>query len=118
MLIVFQRPDATAVTGIEAWNKKLNRTVNVGSKRIMVMDDYKKYAFKNVFDVSDTHKRNPNGPDFKLWNVWKVPGMRLKSPFPRNRNIIDYNRLPTSLKRVKYDSQRRTIRSFPGNPVQ
>ncbi|WP_303871668.1 hypothetical protein [Acetobacterium wieringae] len=23
MLIVFQRPDATAVTGIEAWNKKL-----------------------------------------------------------------------------------------------
>ncbi|AFA47944.1 DEAD/DEAH box helicase family protein [Acetobacterium woodii] len=68
MLIVFQRPDATAVTGIEAWNKKLNRTVNVGSKRIMIMDDHKKYEFKNVFDVSDTHKRNPNGPDFKLWS--------------------------------------------------
>lgn len=68
MLIVFQRPDATAVTGIEAWNKKLNRTVNVGAKRILVLDDQLKYEFKNVFDVSDTHKRNPDGPDFKLWS--------------------------------------------------
>lgn len=72
MLIVFQRPDATAVTGIEAWNKKLNRTVNVGSKRILVLDDQLKYEFKNVFDVSDTHKRNPNGPDFKLWSLENV----------------------------------------------
>lgn len=72
MLIVFQRPDATAVTGIEAWNKKLNRTVNVGAKRILVLDDQLKYEFKNVFDVSDTHKRNPNGPDFKLWNLENV----------------------------------------------
>ncbi|KNZ42436.1 DEAD/DEAH box helicase family protein [Acetobacterium bakii] len=68
MLIVFQRPDAIAVTGIEAWNKKLNRTINVGAKRILVMDDPQKYKFKNVFDVSDTHKRNPNGLDFKLWS--------------------------------------------------
>lgn len=72
MLIVFQRPEATAVTSIKAWNHKLNRTVNVGSKRILVVDDLGKYDFTNVFDVSDTHKRNPNGPDFKLWSLENV----------------------------------------------
>lgn len=68
MLIVFQRPDATAVTSIKAWNHKLNRTINVGAKRILIIDDQGKYDFTNVFDISDTHKRYPDGPDFKLWS--------------------------------------------------
>lgn len=112
MLIVFQRPDATAVTSIKAWNHKLNRMVNVGSKRILIIDDHGKYNFINIFDVSDTHKRNPEGSDFKLWSRENVeeavivdratenfPELKIKYSLPeyiiteikeRNKDLFEY----------------------------
>lgn len=38
LLISAQRPDATAVTTMRAWNSKLNRYINAGAKRILIVE--------------------------------------------------------------------------------
>jgi N12 class adenine-specific DNA methylase len=94
MLIVSQRPDATAVTTIKAWNKKLNRIVNVGSKRILLIENDLKYNFINAFDVSDTHKRNPNGLDFKLWKRDNISDHEIIQHMMKADDQSNYQTLP------------------------
>jgi len=55
VLIHAQRPDATACTTLENWNKYLNRWVKKGSKGIAVFDtDGSKTKLRYLFDLSDT----------------------------------------------------------------
>lgn len=69
LLIACQREDATAVTTMKAWNHKLNRYVNAGSKRILILENTgNRREFVNVFDVSDTHLNKKDGYQFKLWS--------------------------------------------------
>ena len=68
LLITAQRPDATAVTTMRAWNTKLNRYINTGAKRILIIENKdNQRVLSNVFDVSDTHLTNPDGFKFALW---------------------------------------------------
>jgi len=68
LLINAQNPDSTALTTMDAWNKKLNRYVNRGSNSILVVDDGgKQTQLKYVFDVNDTHQSKPDGREFSLW---------------------------------------------------
>ena len=57
LLIFAQRPDATAVTTLETWNKQFKRWVNKDSRGIAVFDTKgRRNTLKYYFDVSDTHE--------------------------------------------------------------
>ena len=69
LLIFAQRPDATACTDYETWNKRMGRYVKRGSNGIALIDDSGNYPkIKYVFDVSDTGAR-ANSRDVKLWTM-------------------------------------------------
>ena len=66
--IYAQRPDATACTTMEDWNKKAKRWINGGAKGIaLISEDKGIVSIKYVFDVSDTHQYNRK--EYKLWEV-------------------------------------------------
>lgn len=57
LLIFAQRPDATAVTTLETWNRQFKRWVNKDSRGIAVFDTKgRRNTLKYYFDVSDTHE--------------------------------------------------------------
>ncbi len=73
ILVYAQRPDATAVLPIEAWNKSFHRMVNRGSKGIAVFDKVLsggRQRLKYYFDISDTHphERFPE-KQVPLWSM-------------------------------------------------
>ncbi len=73
VLVYAQRPDATAVLPIEAWNRSFCRMVNRGSKGIAVFDKALsggRQRLKYYFDISDTHphERFPE-KQIPLWNM-------------------------------------------------
>ena len=58
LLVYAQRPDATAVLGIEQWNKIFGRWVNRGARGIAVFADENRLRQRltHYFDISDTHE--------------------------------------------------------------
>lgn len=57
LLVHVQRPDATAVLEMEAWNRKFGRWVKRGSKGIAVIDKNSPVMrLKYYFDVSETQE--------------------------------------------------------------
>ncbi len=64
ILLYAQRPDATAVLEVDAWNKRFGRWVNRNAKGIAVVD--REYAgqqrLKYYFDISDTHESRYSRP--------------------------------------------------------
>ena len=57
LLIFAQRPDATAVTTLETWNRQFKRWVPKDSRGIAVFDTKgRRNTLKYYFDVSDTHE--------------------------------------------------------------
>ncbi len=68
VLIMAQRPDATACAPMELWNSVFHRWVNRGTKGIALIDDSGDHPqLRHVFDVSDTNNRY-NAP-FTLWQA-------------------------------------------------
>lgn len=56
LLIHAQRPDATVCAELPAWNDRMNRWVNRGSKGIMLVDRRgARPGVRYVFDMKDTH---------------------------------------------------------------
>ena len=69
LMIFAQRPDATACTDYETWNKRMGRYVMRGSTGIALLDDSGSYPkIRYVFDVSDTGARK-NSRDVRLWTM-------------------------------------------------
>ena len=70
LLVYAQRPDATAVLGIERWNRQFGRWVNRGANGIAVFDGEHngKLRLKYYFDISDTHEARFPRP-VPLWTV-------------------------------------------------
>lgn len=69
LLIYAQRPDATAVTTLETWNRRFRRWVNVGSKGIAVLaNNGQRNYLKYYFDVSDTHE----GMNARPVSIWQM----------------------------------------------
>ena len=58
LLVYAQRPDATAVLGIEQWNRIFGRWVNRGARGIAVFADENRtrQRLTHYFDISDTHE--------------------------------------------------------------
>ena len=70
LLIYAQRPDATAVTTIEVWNKLFKRWVNKDSKGIAVFDTKgRRNTLKYYFDVSDTHEGYYGSRAVPIWQM-------------------------------------------------
>ena len=68
VLIYAQRPEATLVTDMEIWNRRLSRWINRGSKSIAVFDDQSDYLkLKYLFDITDTHGQPHTMP--KVWQL-------------------------------------------------
>ena len=70
LLIYVQRPDATAVAGIDTWNRLFKRWVNKDSKGIAVFDP-KGNALKYYFDISDTHEGYYGSMPVPIWRMEK-----------------------------------------------
>lgn len=69
LLIFAQRPDATAVTTLETWNKQFKRWVNKNSKGIAVFDTKgRRNTLKYYFDISDTHEGYNSRP-VPIWQM-------------------------------------------------
>ena len=70
LLIFAQRPDATAVTTLETWNKQFKRWVNKDSCGIAVFDTKgRRNTLKYYFDVSDTHEGYYNSRPVPIWQM-------------------------------------------------
>ena len=70
LLIYAQRPDATAVTTIEVWNRLFKRWVNKDSKGIAVFDTKgRRNTLKYYFDVSDTHEGYYGSRAVPIWQM-------------------------------------------------
>ena len=70
LLIFAQRPDATAVTTLETWNKQFKRWVNKDSKGIAVFDTKgRRNTLKYYFDISDTHEGYYNSRPVPIWQM-------------------------------------------------
>ena len=70
LLIFAQRPDATAVTTLETWNRRFKRWVNKDSKGIAVFDTKgRRNTLKYYFDVSDTHEGYYNSRPVPIWQM-------------------------------------------------
>ena len=68
LLIFAQRPDATAVTTLETWNRQFKRWVNKDSRGIAVFDTKgRRNTLKYYFDVSDTHEGYYNSRPVPIW---------------------------------------------------
>lgn len=94
LLISAQRPDATAVTTMRAWNSKLNRYINAGAKRILIVEQKNdKRVLTNVFDVKDTHLSNPGGFQFGLWQFNPDQETKLLERLKGWYNKVDFNEL-------------------------
>ena len=69
LLIFAQRPDATAVTTLETWNRQFKRWVNKNSKGIAVFDTKgRRNTLKYYFDISDTHEGYNSRP-VPIWQM-------------------------------------------------
>ena len=55
LLIYAQRPEATAVTDMYAWNNFLDRRIKRGTRSIAVFDESSETGLKYLFDVEDTY---------------------------------------------------------------
>ena len=72
LLIYAQRPDATAVTTMEVWNKLFKRWVNKDSRSIAVFDTKgRRNTLKYYFDVSDTHEGYYGSRPVPIWQMDK-----------------------------------------------
>lgn len=72
VLIYGQRPDATAVTTLDLWNKKMLRWVKKGASGIALIDDTQpgeRLKLKYVFDLSDTIPVQKGVGDLRLWKL-------------------------------------------------
>ena len=68
VLIYAQRQDATLVTDMQMWNKRIGRWITKGSKSIAVFDESQaSLKLKYLFDVKDT-----NGPSHTIPVVWQL----------------------------------------------
>lgn len=68
LLIYAQRPDATLVTDMKMWNRRIGRWINRGAKSIAVFDQLKPSLKLNyLFDIKDTH-----GLPHTIPKVWKL----------------------------------------------
>ncbi|MEA1974057.1 MAG: hypothetical protein U9N10_00715, partial [Bacillota bacterium] len=68
VLIYAQKPDATLVTDMEMWNKRIGRWINKGAKSIAVFDTSQSSLKLNyLFDIKDT-----NGAINTVPKVWKL----------------------------------------------
>lgn len=69
LLILAQRPDATACASMELWNGKMRRWVKRGAKGIALIDDGgRKKRLRYVFDISDTRMVEGGRTPF-LWQI-------------------------------------------------
>ena len=70
LLIFAQRPDATAVTTLETWNRQFKRWVNKDSRGIAVFDTKgRRNTLKYYFDISDTHEGYYNSRPVPIWQM-------------------------------------------------
>ena len=70
LLIFAQRPDATAVTTLETWNRQFKRWVNKDSKGIAVFDTKgRRNTLKYYFDISDTHEGYYDSRPVPIWQM-------------------------------------------------
>ena len=77
LLIFSQRPNATAVAGIDYWNNKALRWVNRGSHGIALLDSHSSQGkLRYVFDIADTHGRGYL-PQAMPWTVDKTNRQRV-----------------------------------------
>ncbi len=70
VMIYAQRPEATAVAGIDIWNNTMGCYVNRGAKGICVLEKIssaRREHIKYLFDVSDVHKVGMKGRYPYLW---------------------------------------------------
>jgi Zn-dependent peptidase ImmA (M78 family) len=101
LLIWAQRPDATAVAGYKAWQTKFGRTVNPGSKGIMIYEpaSYKRTLREKVLDQDGNPIKDKEGndvtrevertfPTFKVGYVFAYEDTSGK-PLPSIVSILD-----------------------------
>ncbi len=101
LLIWAQRPDASAVAGYRAWQTKFGRTVNPGSKGIMIYEpaSYKRTLREKVLDLDGNPIKDKDGndvtrqvertfPTFKVGYVFAYEDTSGK-PLPSIVSILD-----------------------------
>ena len=101
LLIWAQRPDASAVAGYRAWQTKFGRTVNPGSKGIMIYEpaSYKRTLREKVLDQDGNPIKDKDGndvtrevertfPTFKVGYVFAYEDTSGK-PLPSIVSILD-----------------------------
>jgi N12 class adenine-specific DNA methylase len=70
VLVFAQKPEATAVLGINRWNRLFGRWVNRGATGIAVFEDLsgESQRLNHYFDISDTHTGEKSRP-VPLWKM-------------------------------------------------
>lgn len=125
LLIHAQRPDATVCAELPAWNDRMNRWVNRGSKGIMLVDRRgARPGVRYVFDMKDTHTVR-GGRDPVQWQIGERQEDRLLSHLKSAYHLTDQEagELPEALfaiagemaARVIDDTHGRIAERYPGH---
>ena len=91
VLIYTQKPEAVACASYNAWNQKMHRYVNKGTKGIALLDESGTwYTLKYVFDVADTHARK-GIPEPYLWEMREELEGAVKEALEANFGELNIN---------------------------
>jgi N12 class adenine-specific DNA methylase len=108
VLIYAQRPDATLVTDMLMWNKRIGRWINKGTRSIAVFDETQvSLKLKYLFDIEDT-----NGPSHTIPHVWKMNESFLKELERRHEGVALENYTSEMISEMIATNQDAIFRDF------
>lgn len=108
VLIYAQRPDATLVTDMLMWNKRIGRWINKGARSIAVFDESQvSLKLKYLFDINDT-----NGPAHTIPVTWKMNETLLNGLRKRHGDIALGNYITEMVSELIANNQETIFRDF------
>lgn len=108
VLIYAQRPDATLVTDMLMWNKRIGRWINKGARSIAVFDESQvSLKLKYLFDINDT-----NGPAHTIPVTWKMNETLLNGLKKRHGDIALENYITEMVSELIANNQETIFRDF------
>ena len=108
VLIYAQNPDATLVTDMQMWNRRIGRWINKGAKSIAVFDTSQpSLKLSYLFDIKDT-----NGEAHTIPKVWRLNEILEKSLLEsvKAENISEL--IETMTKQYVYQNQSEIFKDF------
>ncbi|MGB3368174.1 MAG: class I SAM-dependent methyltransferase, partial [Acidaminobacteraceae bacterium] len=108
VLIYAQRPDATLVTDMLMWNKRIGRWINKGVRSIAVFDESQvSLKLKYLFDINDT-----NGLAHTIPVTWKMNDTLLNGLKKRHGDIALEHYITEMVSELIANNQETIFRDF------